>query len=172
MNIDNIDKHLTFSNNVDSIVSSCNSRLFLLRQLKVLGMNREGLKRYYCANIRSLITYASPAWFLMLSDQDRDRLERIQRSASRMILPDLSYSERLQVLALPTVYDFIFELSKCHFLRIADDPTHPLYNRIPRNFSRVSSRNNTIFRPKKCRTQKRAKSFFPFFMTYFNNHRS
>ena len=48
----------------------------------------------------------------MLSDQDRDRLERIQRSASRMILPDLSYSERLQVLALPNVYGFIFELSK------------------------------------------------------------
>ena len=59
-----IDKHLTFSNHVDSIVSSCNSRLFLLRQLKLLAMNREGLKRYCCANIRSLITHASPAWFL------------------------------------------------------------------------------------------------------------
>ena len=167
-----IDNHMTFSEHVDQIISSCNSRLYLLRQLKILGMNSDGLKRYFCANIRSLISYASPAWFFMLSNHDRDRLEKIQRSATRTILPDFSYEDRLEILCLPTVYNFIFELSKTHFTRIADDPEHPLFSRVIKNFSRTSSRNNTVFRPKKCRTQKRAKSFFPFFMSYFNNLRS
>ena len=108
----------------------------------------------------------------MLSNHDRDRLEKIQRSATRTILPDFSYEDRLEILCLPTVYNFIFELSKTHFTRIADDPEHPLFSRVIKNFSRTSSRNNTVFRPKKCRTQKRAKSFFPFFMSYFNNLRS
>ena len=62
----------------------------------------------------------------MLSNQDRDRLEKIQRSATRTILPDISYQERLEVLCLPTVYNFIFEIVKTHFTRIADDPEHPL----------------------------------------------
>ena len=62
----------------------------------------------------------------MLSNQDRDPLEKIQRSATRTILPDISYQERLEVLCLPTVYNFIFEIVKTHFTRIADDPEHPL----------------------------------------------
>ena len=86
----------------------------------------------------------------------------IQRSATRTILPDISYEERLEILCLPTVYNFIFEIAKTHFTRIADNPEHPLFSQVIKNFSRTSSRNNTIFRPKKCRTQKRSKSFFPF----------
>ena len=62
----------------------------------------------------------------MLSNQDRDRLEKIQRSATRTILPDISYQERLEVLCLPTVYNFIFEIARTHFTRIADDPEHRL----------------------------------------------
>ena len=42
-----LDNHLSFSKHVESLVSSCNSRLFLLRQLKVLGMNENGLKNFY-----------------------------------------------------------------------------------------------------------------------------
>ena len=167
-----IDNHLNFSSHIDSIISSCNSRLFLLRQLKVLGMNTNGLFKYYCANIRFLATYAAPAWFLLLNDCDIVRLERIQRSATRTILPDLCYEERLEFLNLSSLHDFILDQSKRHFVKIADDQTHPLFNRIFRNECRTSSRCKTIFRPKLCRSQKRAKSFFPFFMTHFNNLRS
>ena len=64
--------------NMLSVISSCNSRLYLLRQLKVIGMNSEGLKQFYVANIRSILSYASPAWFCMLSQTDKDQLEHIQ----------------------------------------------------------------------------------------------
>ena len=55
-------------------------------------------------------------------------LQRIQRSATRTILTDLSYEERLSFLVLPTISDFICDVSAKHILKIADDPTHPLFN--------------------------------------------
>ena len=123
-----LDDHLSFSKHVESLISSCNSRLFLLRQLKVLGMNESGLKNFYLANIRSILTYASPAWFSLLSDGDKSSLERIQRSATRTIFPDHSYEERLLLLHFPTLSNFIFDLSKKHFIKIASDPEHPLFS--------------------------------------------
>ena len=54
-----LDDHLTFSSHMDNIVSSCSSKLSLLRQLKKKGMNSNGLKRFITANIRSIISYAT-----------------------------------------------------------------------------------------------------------------
>ena len=160
---------MTFSSHVDKIVSCCNSRLYLLQQLKILGVNTEGLKKFFTANIRSIITYASPSWFFLLSEGDKNKLKKIQRTASRFILPELSYDDRLAILELPSVCDFIITLGERHFNKIASDPQHPLFSRVHFNTcSRISSRRNTIFRPVVCRTQKRAKSFFPFFMSYLN----
>ena len=39
-----VDYHLTFIDNVDSIVSRCNIRLYFMTQLKVLGMNVDSLR--------------------------------------------------------------------------------------------------------------------------------
>ena len=77
-----IDNHLSFSKHVDHIISKCSSRMYLLRQLKILGMNAEGLKTFYCSNIRSLLSYAAPAWFTLLGDTDSNRLEKAQRTAT------------------------------------------------------------------------------------------
>ena len=164
-----MDDHLTFSAHVDNVVSLSNSKLYLLRQLKKLGMSSEGLKRFYTANIRSIISYAAPAWFHILSDLDKGRLERIQRSATKTILPDLSYEERLVVLELSTVSDFIIcDISTKHFSKIANDPSHPLFGYVHRNTCRISSRKPTTFRPVLYRTSKRSKTFFQYFMKFFN----
>ena len=61
-----IDNLLSFSNHVNQIVSKCSSRIFLLQQLKILGMNSDGLNTFYCSNIRSLLSYAAPALFILL----------------------------------------------------------------------------------------------------------
>ena len=46
-----IDNNLTFSNHDDNIISNCS--------FKILGMNAEGFKNFYCANTRSLLSYAA-----------------------------------------------------------------------------------------------------------------
>lgn len=165
------DDHLTFNEHIDFIVKNCNSKLFLMRQLRKLGMNNDGLKRFYCANIRSVITYASPVFYQFLSVHAKSRLEKIQRTATKMILPDIPYQQRLRALNLLTIEHFIFQISSNVFKRIVLNPNHPLHSRIIFNSCKKSSRKaaTSRFRPKKCRTQKYSKSFFPFFMSFFNN---
>ena len=65
-----IDDHLNFSKHIDEIVSKFYKRIFLLRQLKSLGMDSTGLKIFYCSNRRSVLSYAAPAFYTMLSYHD------------------------------------------------------------------------------------------------------
>ena len=85
--IDNTLITITFSNHVDYIVSKCSQRLYLMRLLKRMGMDRDGLRTFYIANIKSIISYACPVWYNLLSGTDKTRRERIQRSATRIVLP-------------------------------------------------------------------------------------
>ena len=153
---------LSFSDHVDKLISDCDKRLYLLRQLKTLGKNQQGLIRFFCSYVRSLISYADPAWFPLLSDTDKIRLEKIQRTATRAIIPDMEYEERLCILQLPYLSDFLMDLSERHFNKIACDSSYPLFDRIIFNTDRMSSRLCTIYIPKRSRSQNRAKSFFPF----------
>ena len=72
-----------------------------MRKLKTLGLSREGLKLFYTSNVRSLICYAAPAWYTVLSDFNKQRLESIQRYVTRIILPEFNYEERLESLDIP-----------------------------------------------------------------------
>ena len=82
-----------------------------MRKLKTVGLSNAGLKLFYIINIRSSVCYAAPAWYTFLNDSNKDSLERIQHSATRVIDPDLSYEERLTQLDLPKLNDFLFQLS-------------------------------------------------------------
>ena len=53
--------------------------------------------------------------------------------------------------------------------KIVANHTHPLFFRITVNNCKTSTRATTTFRPEKARTQKRAKSFFQFYMRFSNN---
>ena len=94
------------------------------------GLNNAGLVTFYLTNVRSVLTYASPAWFLLLSDFSKNELEKVQRSATRIVLPHCSYEERLKILELPSLYDFIAILSKTHFITILHNPSLPLFKRL------------------------------------------
>ena len=132
----------------------------LLRQLKILGKNATGLKTFYCSNIRSVLSYAAPAFYTMLSDHDKSRIERIQRTCTRVIFPDLEYKQRIEKLDIPLLCDFLHDLGARHFRRSASDPSHPLFNRICFNQGRTPLRRKaTTYRPKRANTRKLAKSF-------------
>ena len=73
------------------------------------------------------------------------------------------------MLTVPSLNDFIFSLCQNHFDKILTDQSHPLFSRITMNDCKRSLRASNIFRPDKARTQKRAKSFFQFFMRFSNN---
>ena len=139
-----------------------------MRQLKRLGMNRSGLTKFYCANIRSVLSYAAPVFYNLLSDTVKSKLENVQAAATRIILPDMSYDKRLDFLHLPTLDVFMTKMTENHFMKIAGDSTHPLFSKIIFNCNKRSSRLHTIYRPPRCKNEKRRKSFFPAMMSVFN----
>ena len=73
------------------------------------------------------------------------------------------------VKCIPSRAKFLHKLSQRHFSKIVSDLSHPLFSRISFNNCNMSFRNNTIYKPGRCRTQKRAKSFFSFFMSEHNH---
>ena len=95
-----------------------------MRQLKRLGMNDDGLKLFYCANIQSVLAYGSQVFYTQLSDSMRAILEKVQEAAIEIILPCLDYQNRLSVLNMCTLESFIKKLSVNHFLKISGDNKH------------------------------------------------
>ena len=91
----------------------------LWTSLFIEGLNTfyvEGLNTFYVANIKSVITYGCPAWNNLLSDTDKTRLVRIQRSAARIMLPFSDDNEkRLDNLALADYLDFPTHLMQLTF---------------------------------------------------------
>ena len=152
-------------------LAKCYSRLYLLKQLKCMGMDTNGLKTYYTANVKPVICYAGPAWFNFLTEGDKQLLEKTQRYATRIMLPHIElYNERLDILSIPRIDDSLAAISTEHFIKISNDNNHPLHNRIKFNTQRISARKAKVdkFRPSICRTVKRQKSFFESNMRFFN----
>ena len=162
-----VDDKLSFSSHVDHIISKCNSRFLLMRQLKVLGLNAAGLKTFYT----SLLLYgAPPAWHSILNSTSKDKFELVQRSASRIIYLDLCHEERLALLSLPLLMDSIFSIYANHFKSISADPNHPLFNRVISIISRDIPGSQTPALSTAQRspyTEAIKKVFFKYFMRFF-----
>jgi hypothetical protein len=164
-----IDENLNFNAHVQYILSKCQSRLFLMRKLKQVGMDRNGLLVFYTTNVRSILIYGCPAFYTLLSSSAILKLESVQRSATRIVLPEYeSYHTRLEILKLSELSTFMYEKARAHFSKIVSNPDHTLFNRLTFNTCRRSSRHCSTFRPVLCRTEKRKSSFIQHFMSKFN----
>jgi hypothetical protein len=165
-----VDCKLTFSDHVGSITSRCNSKIYIMLQLKRMGMDTSGLRKFYCTYIRPSLVYGAPAWYTLLSGQDRAKLENVQRAALRVILPEQTYEERLSSLNMPSIENFIHTISQDHFNKIFSNPDHPLHRNLCFNNNRTSSRKPSTFKVPLCRTQKFKQSFFNVFMDKSNRN--
>ena len=72
-----IDTKLKFSEHIKDTYSRLGRRIYGMRELKGLGLNAEGLKLYYTANIRSVLTYACPVWGSLITDKDQEIFKRV-----------------------------------------------------------------------------------------------
>ena len=111
-----VDKNLTFKEHIDKSVSKANSRIHGLTVFKRAGLNQGGLLRLYISNMRSVVTYGAPAWFPLLSETTRTKLEGVQRVTLKVILPEYSsYDERLDKTGLKTLLEYCDVMCKIYF---------------------------------------------------------
>ena len=120
-------------------------------------------------NLKPVLSYACPAWYTFLADKDKAELERLQKTATKIIFTDTElYEERLSLLNLTPVNDFLFSTAEKYCSKISENSSHPLFSRIRFNTFKTSSRKPVKYRTEICRTEKRKKSFFQFFMRHFS----
>ena len=68
-------------------------KAWIIRQLKLQGVDEGTLTKVYAAIIRSMIEYASPAYHLLLSAHLGDQIEKFQRMMLKTIYgSDVSYA--------------------------------------------------------------------------------
>ena len=87
------------------MVSRANKKLWFLRRLKALGASHGDLKEVYMKQIRCILEYAAPVWHSSLTAGESIQIERVQKSALRIILREKyhSYNYALEYMQLETL---------------------------------------------------------------------
>ena len=81
-----ISNNLSWDENVSVLVRKSNARMELLRKLAVFGAPDEDMKTIYILFIRSLLEQSAPVWHSSITQENSDDLERVQKSALKIIL--------------------------------------------------------------------------------------
>ena len=102
-----ITNNLSWDPNISDIVKRSNARMELLRKLDGFGVPKEDMKSIYISFIRSLLEQSAVVWHSSLNQENIDDLERVQKSALKIILKQnyKNYKHALTILELDSLYD-------------------------------------------------------------------
>ena len=81
-----ISNDLKWDANTESLVKRANSRMELLRKVASFGTSVEEKKNIYILFIRSILEQSSVVWHSSLTKENEEDLERVQKSALKIIL--------------------------------------------------------------------------------------
>ena len=87
------------------MVQKANRRMWFLRRLKYMGAPDMDLIDVYIKHIRSVLELAVPAWHGAITQAERLTIERIQKSATNIIMGEsyVSYKQSLRTLNLESL---------------------------------------------------------------------
>ena len=83
-----ISDDLKWDLNTLNIVKKANARMQLLRKVARFGECQKDLKNVYFLVVRSLLEQSATVWHSSLTEDNSDDLERVQKSAVKIILGD------------------------------------------------------------------------------------
>ena len=130
--------------NVVNIVKKAHQRLYFLRRLRSFGLATHVMLNFYIYVMESVLIFSITVWFGSITQKEMFRLNRVAKTASRIIGRDLPSLEILYLQSLLGRATIISQYSS--------HPAHDLFEPLP------SSRR---FRSIKTRTNRFSTSFFP-----------
>ena len=95
-----LDADFSWKSHVEAITSKATQRLYLLKQLRRVGVPQAQMLHFYTAVIRPVLEYAAPVWNHLLTKTQIDQIEAIQRRALRIIYSytsDMPYTSALHL---------------------------------------------------------------------------
>ncbi|KAI5101429.1 gastrula zinc finger protein XlCGF28.1-like [Silurus meridionalis] len=135
---------LTWSLNTSSITKKAQQRLYFLRRLRKAHLPPPILSMFYRGTIESILSSCITAWFGNCTVSDRPTLQRIVRTAEKII-----------GVSLPSIMDIYTTRSQSTAHSIVDDHTHPSHT----YFTLLPSGKR--FRSIRAVTTRLCNSFFP-----------
>ena len=87
------------------LVRKVSKSLYFLRQPKKSHVATRELFLFYITCVRSILEYGSPVFYRALPSYQSDDLERLQKRATKIIYPELSYAKALELCGILTLYD-------------------------------------------------------------------
>ncbi|XP_077956189.1 uncharacterized protein LOC144405580 [Gasterosteus aculeatus] len=99
-----ITQDLKWELNISSITKKAQQRLFFLRELKKFNLPKTMMVHFYTAIMESILCSSISVWYAAATAKDKGRLQRVLRSAERLIgcnlpsLEDLFASRTLKQL--------------------------------------------------------------------------
>ena len=154
---------LRWNEHVREIVSKASKRLYILRVLKRSGIPPEDLINIFYALVRSVLEYACVTWSTSLPIYLKDKIERVQKRALRILFPALSYRDAVVAANSTRLNVRRDELCKKVWDGICV-PGSRLHHLIPPKRADCHAyelRNKNHVPLFKCRTERFKKSFFP-----------
>ena len=147
-----ITKDLKWNDHVEKIVNKASQRIYLLKQLRRFGLGAGDLKCFYVASIRSILEYSCQVFHYGLPQYLSDVIERIQKRALRIIYPQLSYQDALDMLE----HAGVIYARNLLINSILDDEDHKLRNLLPPKVTSdtYNFRNEKLFNIPKYRTNR------------------
>ncbi|KAI4905263.1 hypothetical protein NFI96_004837 [Prochilodus magdalenae] len=109
-----ITENLTWSLNTSSIAKKAQQRLYFLRRQRKAHLPPPILTMFYRGTVESILSSCIIAWFGNCNASDRKALQRIVRTAGKII-----------GISLPSVIDIYTTRCTCTTISIVKDPTHP-----------------------------------------------
>ena len=146
-----ITQDLKWELNIRSLTKKGQQRMFFLRQLKKFNLPKTMMVHFYTAIIESILTSSITVWYTAATAKDKSRLQRIIRSAEKVIGCNL-----------PTLQDLHSSRTLRRARKIMADPSHPghsLFGTLP------SGRRLRSIRTK---TSRHLNSFFPSSVGFLN----
>ena len=136
------------------------TRLYFVRQLKKSHVATRELLLFYITCIRSILEYGSPVFHRALPSCLSEDLERLQRRATKIIYPELSYANALELSGLLTLYDRREANAAKLFDEICANQSYSLHKLLPNKYQPSFSlrEQRTFIRPQ-CKTGRCKNSF-------------
>lgn len=115
-----IDRHLNMGAHARNIIAKTKATMAALRPMLSSSLPLRVKLNLYKIYVRSRLTYAAPAWFALLSDSNKKKLQAQQSKALRYLAKAPWYvrnSTLQRDLKIESLEDFTVKLSKSMFAR-------------------------------------------------------
>ena len=158
--------------NTAKIVKKANARMQLLRKVASFGTTKDELKNVYVLFIRSLLEQSATVWHSSLTQENSDDLERVQKSAIKVIMGASyrSYMKSLETLDLETLSQRRENLCLKFAQSCVKNPK--LHEMFPKNIKthNMETRKQEIYKVEHANTERYKNSAIIYMQNLLNEH--